>query len=257
MNKGFKVLGIITLLCFSFYYTHQFALLMQKKDPIYQNILLIKDEKKLDEVEAVIMGDYIIPGLKGKTVNVSKSFQKMKSVGAFLEPYIVYDDVEPKISLATNKDKIITKANFLKMGVAFIVPENSPLIAYLEQMDMDYAMLTTKNSVLKNIKGEKINNDEKNYNYVDKQLSKQNENNNICYLKELTKEFCLKKSKILVKETKILTNQNIAGNINKIDNGSILYLDNIDVAYLKLLIQNIVYKGYTILPLSQLISENR
>ena len=76
MNKALKSFGVIVLLCFSFYYTHQFALLMQKKNPIYQNILVLKEEASLKSIDATIIGDYIIPGLEGREVNVLKSFQK-------------------------------------------------------------------------------------------------------------------------------------------------------------------------------------
>ena len=257
MNKALKSFGVIVLLCFSFYYTHQFALLMQKKDPIYQNILVLKEEVNLKSVDATIIGDYIIPGLKGKEVNIEKSFQKMKNQGVFGENYLVFDEVIPTITLNQNKDKIIKKGNNAKMAVSFILDENSNLINYFEEMGMDYSLLTTEENLNSNLKGERINIDKNNFNKVEKELSKLNKNNNICFIEKLDKDFCLKKKKILVEATFNINNNNLASVLNKVEAGSIYYLKNLDLSYLKLLIENIVYKGYSIVNLSQLISESR
>ncbi len=254
MNKALKSLGVVALLCFSFYYTHQFALLMRSKDPIYQNILVISEEQKIESVNATILGDYIIPGLDGEVVNVEKSFQKMKNYGTFLENYLVFDEIVPSISLKENQDKIIKKGNQAKMAVSFILDENSNLINYFEETGMDYSLLTTKDNIDSKLNGERINIDEKNYNTVEKSLSK---NTNICFIEKMSKDFCLKKKKILVESTNNLNNGNIANLYNNITSGSIYYIKNLDLKYLKLLIENIVYKGYSIVNLSELISESR
>ena len=257
MNKVLKSFGVVALLCFSFYYTHQFALLMRSKDPIYQNILVLKDEKDVLSVDATIMGDYIVPGLDGLEVNVEKSFQKMKNYGAFLESYLVFDEVTPSSSLSNNQDKIIKKGNQAKMGVAFILDENSNLINYFEDMGMDYALLTTSENVDSKLKGERINIDENNYNAVEKSLSKQDFYTNICFVERMDKDFCLKNKKILVESTNNINNGNVASIYNNIVSGSIYYIKNLDLSYLKLLIENIVYKGYSIISLTDLISESR
>ena len=257
MNKALKSVGIIVLLCFSFYYTHQFALLMQKKDPIYQNILVLKEEASLKSIDATINGDYIIPGLDGKEVNVEKSFQQMKNHGVFGENYLVFDEIIPAISLNQNKDKIIKKGNSSKMAVTFILSEDSNLINYFEETGMDYTLLTTSQNLNSKLNGERINIDFNNYNKVEKELSKNNVNSNICFIEKLDKDFCLKKKKILVESTYNINNNNAANYLNKIEAGSIYYLKNLDLSYLKLFIENIVYKGYSIVKLSDLISETR
>ena len=75
-------------------------------------------------------------------------------------------------------------------------------------------------------------------------------------MKKKKKSFS-KKKKILVESTYNINNNNIASYLNKVEAGSIYYLKNLDLSYLKLLIENIVYKGYSIVNLSQLISESR
>ena len=163
MNYKLKALGIIALLCFSFYYTHQFALLMRRKDPIYQSIVLASGDKKTQSIDAVIAGDYIIPGLVGQVVNVDKSFQRMKNLGAFLEPYLVYDNISPVVSYSNNKDKIIRQGNNLKQAVAFILDDDSPLISYFEEVNMNYSVAVDLDSVTNVYRGELLNVDKDNY----------------------------------------------------------------------------------------------
>ncbi len=255
MNNSLKTLGIIALLCFSFYYTNQFALLMKSKDPIYQTILM-QEDKNINSVSAVINGDYIIPGLEGKTINVEKSFQNMKNIGAFNENYLVFQSLEPEISAKQNKDKIIKNGNPLKMGVAIILSENSLLQTYMEKMNIDYTVLTTLKNVQEEIHGEKINNDFNNYNTVDKLLSKMSINKNICLVNGSHKDFCQSKNKIMVEALEI-NNSNIANFYGKVKGGDIILVNNLDEKYLKLLIENIVYKGFSLMTVSNLISEVR
>ena len=257
MNKPLKTLGIIALLFFSFYYTHEFALLMQKKDPIYQNILVLKEETNLKSLDASIDGDYIIPGLMGREVNVEKSFQKMKNYGALKTEYLVFDEIIPTISINQNKDKIIKKGNKAKMAVSFILDAQSNLINYFEKMNMDYTILTTKENINSKLNADFINIDESNYKETEKILNKKNKNTNICYLPKMTKDFCLKKQKILIEATNEVTNNNVASIYNNIEAGGIYYLKNLDLKYLKIFIENVVYKGYTIIKLTDLISETR
>ena len=64
---------------------------------------------KINSVYAVIEGDTIIPGISGKTINIDKSYKKMKKYGIFNESLIEYDIVKPSISIDNNLDKYIIK----------------------------------------------------------------------------------------------------------------------------------------------------
>lgn len=257
MNNSLKIFGAISLLCFSFYYTNQFALLMQQKDPIYQTILTKKEENVFQSVDALVEGDYITPGLNGKMVNVEKSFRKMKNMGSYLENYLVYDEIPPTITQNDYKDKIIKKGNPNKNSVAIIFEENNELVEYFEEMGMDYTILVNKENYGLNFLGEKINNDYSNYADVEKLLSKNNENHNLCLVDQSNLEFCQKNKKILVTPSLKINNSNFARLSSSITAGEIIYIKNLRLDYLKLLIQNIVYHGYTIIPLSALITESR
>jgi len=127
---------------FSFYYTEKIALLMRQKDPIYETIEDVVSTSNTNYVNAIIDDKTIIPGMNGLAVNVDKSFQKMKSFGAFNKYYLIFDQVKPEISLEDHKDKMITNGNSKKRMVSFILEENENIAKYLKENNIE--VLTIK-----------------------------------------------------------------------------------------------------------------
>ena len=226
MFKHLKYLGILSLLCFSFFYTEKIAEFMHQKDPLYVSIETVKDDYKEDYVNAIIEDDYIIPGLMGKEIDVEKSFQKMQNYGYFTENNIVYENKEPEISLKNNSQKIIKEGNSLKKAVAFIT-QNVSFATYLAEMSIPYNILVTKETATNNYyMGTKINFDKQNYEATEKILKKEK--------------------------------NNLPSQYKKIEAGYILYLeDDLDLSGLKVLIKEINFKGLKIVSLTDLISEER
>ncbi len=257
MNNSLKTIGIIALACFSFYYTHHIALLMQQKDPLYQAILMQQKDKEILSVDATIDGDYIIPGLCGRTVDIEKSFQKMKNTGAFVETYLIYKEISPTISTSEYQDKIIKKGNSEKMFVSFILSENSNLIPYLEQSGIAYSILTTKTTLNQTLSGERINADWSNYQEIEKSLNKNKINKNLCVILGQEKDFCTKEKKTMIEPSFKLNNSNFSSLYKQISRGDIIYIDHLNLDYFQLLVENLVYKGIGITYLSNLISESR
>mgnify|MGYP001623117049 CR=1 FL=1 len=257
MNKYLRVFGILSILCFSFYYTEKIALFMQKKDPIYETILSLKDDYEVESVNATINEEYIIPGVIGKEVNVEESFRSMKYLGAFSESNLVFNEIVPEVSISQNKDKIIAQGNKIHQAVALITKDEQ-IVTYLEEMGIPYAVLTTKETVhYKREHGVKINYDFTNYDEVENLLKKQKENNDLCYITENHKDFCKQKNKTLIEETFILSKSNFPSRYNQVNSGSIVYLeDNLGINYLKVLLDQIRYKGLEIVSISSLISES-
>jgi len=259
MNKGLKIFGLISLLCFSFYYTEKIALFMQSKDPIYESIEASKEEYKIDFVNATLSGEYIIPGLTGQVVNVEKSFQNMKNLGYFNVNELVFDETLPSVSLLSNKDKIIEKGNPLKYAVSFLLESDFSSV-YFEEMGIPYAILTTKENRNKTrTYGMKINYDFNNYEETEKELKLSNEQTNYCFVTKNYQDVCEKHKKFMFKETISLNNSNFlskyrasssAGNIIKIE-------ENLDLNNLKLLINQIYFQGLKIVSLNELLSESR
>ena len=163
MKNFYKYFGIVAIMLFSFYYTEKIALLMRKKDPIYESIEVIKEESNIDYVNAIIKDDNIIPGMNGLKVNTEKSFQKMKSFGAFNKYYLIFDQVKPEISLEDHKDKMITNGNSKKRMVSFILEENENIAKYLKENNIEASLLITKDTFKRDNYFEQINADNKNF----------------------------------------------------------------------------------------------
>ncbi len=255
MKKYVKVFGILSLLCFSFYYTEQIANFMKSKDPIYESILVSKKEYETESVNAYVKNETIIPGLMGEEVNVDKSFRNMKNLGYFSVKELVFDEVKPEVSLSDNMDKLISKGNPEKRGVTLILA-NENYSTFLEEMGVSYAFLTTIKDVEKvRHYGIKINNDSTSYKEVEKKLKK--EKSLFCFVPKLG-DYCKTTNKYLIGTTYSLNKSNFAQNLNKIDAGSIIYLeDNLGLTNLKVLLNQIYFRGLSILNLEEFVSESR
>ena len=258
MNKYLRIAGILSVLCFSFYFTEQAALFMRSQDPLYESIVAVKEEYKEESINAIIKDDYMIPGYSGIEINVDKSFQNMKYLGYYQTVSLVFDEIKPEVSVSENKDKIIYRGNSLKQSVALIL-EDEHLIAYLEEMGIPYSVLTTQENVdTHRAYGTKINNDFTNYDAVEKALKNNKENNELCYIKNNNKDFCIEKKKLLIKETLSVSKNDFSKTYNKVSSGDIIYIqNNLGLANFKVLLENIEFKGLKIISLQDLISESR
>ena len=64
--------------------------LVNRKDPLMNKINLLKDKYEILPVNAILEDNTIIPGIKGKSVNLDKSYENMKKSGIFREDYLIY-----------------------------------------------------------------------------------------------------------------------------------------------------------------------
>ncbi len=258
MKKIYKSIGLATIMLFSFYYTEKIAILMQNKSPIMQNINEVADNYEVNATNASIEGDYIIPGIRGKKLNKTKSYVNMKSFGVFNEYYFVFDEVKPTISLEDNVDKIIKKGNGNKKAVAFLLENNSDIKNYLEENKIAGSILIKEGDYQKNSYFEQINNDGEKYSNVESLLNKNEHNKNICYIKSLNPDFCKKNHKFLVEETFFLSGSNIVEAKRNITSGSIILIkETAKLEEFKLLVKEINFKGLSIVSLSDLITEKK
>lgn len=242
---------------FSFYYTEKIALLMRQKDPIYETIEDVVSTSNTKFVNAIIDDRTIIPGINGLAVNVEKSFQKMKSFGAFNKYYLIFDQVKPEISLEDNKDKMITKGNPKKRSIAFIVEENDSLKEYLTKENINASILITNDTFKRDSSLEQINADYKNYKETEGLLDSIKQNKNICIVNNYNEDLCRKNQKYLIKPSLELNTYNVASIKNKLESGSIIYIKkDAKVDDFKLLVQQAKYKGLAITSLSELIIED-
>ena len=83
MKNFFQIVGIISLLCFSFIYTEKTVTVVKEFDDI---MIQIKEQNELYKIlptEATIADDTIIPGLNGSEIDIDKSYSKMKRYGKY------------------------------------------------------------------------------------------------------------------------------------------------------------------------------
>lgn len=231
---------------------------MQNKSPIMQSINEIEDDYLVSATNAQIDGEYIIPGISGRMINKTKSYINMKSFGIFNEYYLIFDKVKPDISLSDNLDKIIKSGNKERKAIALLLEDNEQIKNYLETNKIAASILTYEDTYEKNSFFEQINNDIKNYNNVESLLNKNNQNTNICYIKNLSQEFCQKNKKYLVEETFYLNSLNIVNAKNNIESGAIILIkSSAKLEEFKILIKEINFKGLDIVSLSNLIDEDK
>lgn len=125
MKKLFEIIGLVSLMYFSF-------LITKKTEAVFENVdnIMIEIKEKSEKynqqgMDAKIIDDTIIPGIYGKEVNIKKSYQQMKKYGSFNEELIVYNLKKPSISLSDNKDKYIISGNPQKRNISLIFKLNN------------------------------------------------------------------------------------------------------------------------------------
>ena len=252
--KYFKLIGIMSLLVFSFYLTDLATEFAINSNPLMQTI---KDNSKnynTISVNAIINDNTIIPGIKGKVVNEMESFLNMKDFGSFNSNYLLYDFIEPEVSLNDNKEKIIISGNKKIRQVTLLV-RDTKLIEYLKNNKYKYTKLIKYDDLLDK-DNVNIENDRLKFLDVDTLLNKKELNNKICILDYSNIENCKKKKYYIVKPNIFIKNNNMISNINNIDNGSIIYIsDNLSLDNLKMIINLIKRKDMKLVYLSEMIKE--
>ena len=256
--KFYYYVGLVSIVCLSFFYTERIANLALDNNPIYQAINETKDMYQIEAVNALIDDNKIIPGINGITVDVKKSYYQMKSLGVFNNYYLVYNDVLPDISINNNKDKIIKRGNTIKRSVAFIINNNKEIIDYFKINNIEASILINVNTFdsLSNL--EQINNEVINYDKIETLLNKYYKNTNICYVSNELENVCRRYHKYLVKTDIIVDNQSYIDVKNNILSGDIYYItNNLSLKNMIVLLNTINYKDLKIVSLSKLISEDR
>ncbi len=129
MKNITKIIGLFTLIAFSFFYSDKVITVIKEQDPIMIELDNIKDTYLTKAIDAVIEEDTIIPGLSGREIDIDKSYNNMKTLGKFSTSAITYKDITPNISITHNKDKYIIKGNNNKQMVSlvFILNTNNNL----------------------------------------------------------------------------------------------------------------------------------
>ena len=274
LKKLIKITGIIFLTGFSFFYTEKVTKIVRNKDPIMIKINEIKKDSYINVVKPIINNDEYITGINGCTIDIDKSYNKMKQVGEFKEELIVMKETNEN----NIKGKYIVGANKLskKISLVFYIKDdiNNDLINFLSNknitgnffIDHDYL---EKNIITIRFISENNNNIYylgKNNIYEDKYMIyinnligiNTNNESNLCITDKKDSELlklCSNYDMKTIKTTPIT--DNIISNVKEnLTNGAIISIDSSDTDKIKVAINYILSKGYKIVSLDELLNEN-
>ena len=90
MKNKVKIIGIISLMIFSFYYTEKVALYVQDNTPLKKEIYAFKENIDNKPIDAIVNNDTIIPGLSADVIDVNKSYEEMKKDNKFDQNKLIY-----------------------------------------------------------------------------------------------------------------------------------------------------------------------
>jgi len=254
--KIFRLIGIMSLLVFSFYLTDLVTELAINSNPLMQTIKKNKANYCVESVNATINNNTIIPGIKGKTINEMESFLNMKDFGSFNTNYLIYDYYSPDISIENNKEKIIISGNKSLRQVSILIYKNQEVLEYMNNNKIKYSKLIKYGEEINEEENINIESNNESFDDLDTLLNKNNLNKSICILNYSNIQKCKENNYYIVNPNITLNNMNFSSNLKKISNGSIILIDNnLSLNNFKLLENKIYNSDLEIVYLSKIIEE--
>ena len=279
LRKIISILGTCTLVCFSFYYTDSAIDVIRKTDPIMKQIIDYSISYGNTSVDSILVNNSIIPGIKGNIVDIDESYNKMKRLGKFDTSLIVFQEVNPEISIVNNYKNYIIAGNNQKNNISliFILEDSSfieEILSILNKKDIKVTFFINDNlfndaiDLLKLIllSGHRLElydtkyeiSTIKKYNNILKSIS--NDKLNYCYTtlkNDKLLENCNKEELYTIIPT-IITDFYPYNDIkSNLENGSIISLKNNKntVRELSSIINYVLQKGKKIVTLEKLLEE--
>lgn len=278
MFKIFRNIGFITLVFLSFIYTENLVGVIKEQDSLMIEIKEKMYEYKVEPIEAIIDNNTIIPGIKGRMVNIEQTYSKMRQYGKFDKRLLVYEDILPNNLLKNNLDKfIISGSKELMVSLILIVNNKdniSELLNILNEKEIKVNLfvdsiwannneekiveLVKQGFVIGNLSYQKDYTNDKflSVDSIIKNIARQEKG--YCYSEdynEKTLENCYKQKNYTIVPN-IIINENSFLKVKKnLKKGSIISVNNMDKITLKLMIDYIKGKGYDIVTLDKLLEE--
>lgn len=278
MKKYFQIVGILSLACFSFIFTEKTALIVQDSDALMQTIKENEEQYKIESINASVVDDTIIPGIEGKKVNNNKSYSNMKRLGKFNSDMLIYDYILPEVSLTKTFDKYVIGGNPRKNMISIIVKVNNSdnlddILKLVEDTKVNFFVdgnwLETNEKELEklsiyNIGNLSYNGDYSNsgfvwMNTIISRYSKQT--NKYCYQEEKNEEYlkiCSIQKNYTIMPSIIVKDNPLIEIKNELKSGNIISMSINEKTKkeLPLIISYINSKGYKIVSLDELLSED-
>ena len=279
MKNMIKFIGLLTLIIFSFFYTDKVLKVIREEDSIMIKLNSIKQLNKVDAINTKIMNDEMIPGISGKEINIDKSYKKMKKRGYFNHEDIIFDVINPTISMIDNKDKYIRKGNPNKqmVSIIFVITNNkylSEIESILDKKDVTANYFIHHTYLMNHTTKIKEMSNREFYNYGDNgiytpdnllfsnNLISRISNHDAIYCLTLIKnsktlDICSKNNLYTIYPQIIVEKNPYLEVINNLSSGSIIFLkmNSNTIRELELIIEYIKGKGLKIVGLSELLTE--
>ncbi len=280
MKNIIKVIGLATLIGFSFFYTDKVIEVVREEDKVMIELQNTKDIYQVEPIDASVVSNTIIPGLNGRSVDVEQSYKNMKSAGVFNNNLLVYNDVIPEVSIKNNKDKFIILGNNNKQMVSlvFILSSNKYLSKIEEIIKnkevtvnyfVDYEYLINNSTKIKEMSAQEFYSYGEQGKYTPDNLLFSNNlisrisNNDAIYclasdMSKTTLELCSKNNLYTIVPNIICEDRAYNSVKENLSSGSIILLSmNSDtINELSIIIDYIKGKGLKIGGLSSLLTEN-
>ena len=243
MKNIFKYVGIIALMCFSFYYTKEAAEFMKKDDKVMKEINEFASTHDKKCVEGYITEDGVVLGINGLIVDKDLSYSMMKGSG-FNESLIKYKDSSCVVTLDNNKKDYIIAGNPSKNSVGIIINITNgktiediiPILEYkIVKVSLlsDYIYLSNNKELIAKLINNgydllyKGDNDEDLNKYLSLLKTIDNKIKPFCvYLdNDNTLEYCYKKDLNTIKTNKIYKNKYLSNIRKNLSKGDIIILD--------------------------------
>lgn len=270
MKRIFEYIGLISLVCFSFFVTEKTSLVVKEADTIMIEIKENKDKYKIESVEGIVENNTIIPGVSGVEVNTKKSYRKMKKIGIFDPSLFVYDELKPSVNIKNNLNKYIISGNSSKKMVSLIFLVNDKSIKDLLDITstVPVNLILNYNWILNNEAELKLLL-KSNHNILFSDLNKSNYNElkkiikdaSYCYNPTMDDNYlmtCYDKSLITISPKNSITKQPLLNVKYELEPGKLLVFEINDSLILELpnIINYIESRGYKIANLKEHLSEN-
>ena len=271
-----KKLLIILLLLFSFFYTNKSISIIRNQDPLMKEIINNKSKFEIKSVNAIIKNNTIIPGKKGKEVDLEKTYTKMKQYGTYNESLTVFKETKPTVSIEDNYDKYITSGNKDNKNISFIfkVEKDTNINKLLSILNYHNIQVTffidglyMENNNLNNLSNHQI--ELLSYNNAIDEITFTSALSYLSYKTNKTPKYCLEDDNNIinlckkinlhtVKPTLIIKKDPYKEIKNNLNNSSIILIPINNYIYnnLSTSILYIKSKGYNFLTLSDLLNEN-
>lgn len=267
MKNKFDCFIIILLFIISLIYTDNITNIAKDSDPIMKKIKCVSNDIKIESVNAEVNDNNVVPGINGYEVDINKSYENMKKINLYNDKLLKYKDVIPEITIHDIYDKYIVGGNKLNRNISIVIYIKRDIEKINKINDIKLNVFVDS-SIIKdgmvNIKNnKKIYNGGVNLNYDDISIEWMNDvisdNYNLSnYCLNLNKNddnllTCARNKMHTINP--IIVEKNTYNTKSNITNGSILYFSDNNLDKINEISSYLIKKGYNIVYLDELLSE--